>query len=98
MAKQGRLTCLKNNDGPIVLSTHNALIELHVIANDRCFTHDRTRSMIAEEAAADGRTGMNIDSRNRVCMFSHDPRQQWISLGIPLMRNPEIRGSHRAVR
>ena len=54
----------------------HGLVDAHPLADDRGFADHHTGPMVDEEARADLRAGVDIDTGGRVGDFRNDPRQQ----------------------
>ena len=52
----------------------DALVHFHIIADHTGFSDDNPRTMIDEEAPANGCTGVNVDPRALVRILCHDSR------------------------
>ena len=65
----------------------HALIELDVIADDRCLADDDAGAVVDEEILADLRTGVDVDTCRAVGVLAHDARDERDLALIELVRH-----------
>ena len=66
----------------------HALIDLHVVADDRGLAHHNAGAVVNKEIPADGGAGVDVDARDAVGVLRHDPGEHGDFQHIQHVRQP----------